>query len=282
LTKKQYINKLTFLSTSFQPNFYSLNFMEYKEPKYGQPQHQNKPLFPKLGIQLNCPKCSHEIIADDLNIDKAIAKCKNCNNVFTFEESVTSPMRRRKEVFLPEEIEIDAYQDELTLFYKWRKAKGISPFLIFFGVIWNAMIIPFVIGAIMSGSLAFLLGISLHLMVGVSFIIYILTRLMNTTYITVDDYELSIEHRPFTIPFIAKNQYYNVQDIEQLYSKKYVSHQTNGVNIYAYAVHAQIVGGEDIKIIGGFKQKNKALFIEQEIELFLGVKDKKVAGEIPH
>lgn len=89
---------------------------KYKEPQYDQPQHQNNPLFPKLGIQLHCPKCSNEIIAEDINIDKAIAKCKNCNNVFTFEESVSSPMRRRQEVFLPEEIEMDAYQDELTIF----------------------------------------------------------------------------------------------------------------------------------------------------------------------
>ncbi len=254
---------------------------EYKEPEYEQHQHQNKPLFPKLGIQLKCPKCSHEIIADDINIDKTIAKCKNCNNVFTFEEEVNSPVRRRKEVFLPEEIEIDAYQDEMTIFYKWRKAKGISPFFVFFGLVWNAMMIPFVIGAIMSGSIVMLLGISLHLMVGIGFLIYIVTRLMNSTYITVDDYELSIEHRPFVIPFITKNQYFDVRDIEQLYSKKYVSHTTNGVPVHAYAVHAQLAGGKDLKIIGGFKQKNKALFIEQEIELFLGVKDKKVDGEIP-
>jgi len=30
--------------------------MEYKEPKYDKPKNQNKPLFPKMGIQLNCPK----------------------------------------------------------------------------------------------------------------------------------------------------------------------------------------------------------------------------------
>lgn len=255
--------------------------MKYKESKYNQSQYQNKPLFPKVGIQLNCPKCHHEIIADDISIDKGIAKCKNCNNVFTFEEELASHIPRRKEIFLPEEIEIDAYQDELTLFYKWRKAKGISPFFVFFGLVWNGMMIPFVIAAIVSGSLMMLLGISLHLMVGIGFLIYIFTRLMNSTYITVDDYELSIEHRPFTIPFIVKNQYYDVRNIEQLYSKKYVSHQTNGVNVHAYAVHARLVGGEEIKIIGGFKQKNKALFIEQEIELFLGVKDEEVDGEIP-
>lgn len=270
------------MTSHFIHFIFSNHFMEYKEPKYDQPKFQNKPLFPKLGVQLNCPRCHSEINANDINIDKAIAKCSNCNNVFSFEGEINSPIRHRKEVLLPEEIEIDAYQDELTLFYKWRKAKGMSPFLVFFGAVWNAMMIPFVVAAVASGSWTMLLGISLHLMVGIGFLIYIFTRLMNSTYVTVDDYELSIEHRPFTIPFIAKNQYYDVQNIEQLYAKKYVSHTTNDVKVYAYAVHAKMIGGEDVRIIGGFRHKNKALFIEQEIELFLGVKDEKVDEEIPH
>ena len=51
--------------------------------------------------------------------------------------------------------------------------------------------------------------------------------------------------------------------------------------MYAYGVYAQLKNGKDFKIIGGFKQKNKALFIEQEIEIFLGLKDQPVDGEIP-
>lgn len=264
--------------------------MENLDPQYQQPhQHKNPPLFPKtgnaplfpkVGLQLSCPNCNHQIIAEDININKEFAKCGNCNNVFSFEEDTNAPMRRRSEVFMPEAIELEEYQDELTMFYKWSKAKKISPFLIFFGLVWNGMMIPFVIAAIASGSLAFLLGISIHLMVGIGFIVYILLNFMNTTYITVDDFELSIEHRPFNFPFIAKNQYFDVQNIEQLYAKKYVTHQTNGRNVYAYGVFATLKNGEDLKIIGGFKNKNKALFIEQEVELFLGIKDKKMEGEV--
>jgi hypothetical protein len=114
-------------------------------------------------------------------------------------------MRRRKEIFLPKEIEIDVYQGELVMYYKWRKAKRISSFFIFFGLFWNRMMIPFVIAAIATGNSFMPLGISLHLMVRVIFLIYIISRLINTNYITVNDYKLSIEHRPFTIPFIVKN-----------------------------------------------------------------------------
>ena len=142
------------------------------------------------------------------------------------------------------------------------------------------MIIPFAIMAITSGNIAMLLGISAHLAVGIGLLIYIFTRLLNTTYITVDDQELSIEHRPFTVPLIAKDQYFDVRDFEQLYSKKYVSHQTNGRNIYVYGVYARLKNGEELRIIGGLKTKNKALFIEQEVEIFLGIEDTKVRDEV--
>lgn len=248
--------------------------MEKEKSQYKQPeQYKNRPLFPKTGLQLHCPKCDHDIIADDINIDRGLAKCRNCNNVFSFEEKLRTPLRKRKEVLMPEQIEIDEYEDEMTIFYKWRKAKGISPFFIFFGLFWNGMLIPFVLAAIASGELAFLLGISLHLMVGIGFIIFIMTRLMNTTYITVDDYELSIEHRPFVIPFLHKNQYYDVRSIKQLDAQKYVSHTSNNVPIHAYAVVAKFDDGDELKIIKGLKTQSKALFIEQEIELFLGIKD---------
>jgi len=251
--------------------------MDFEKTKYDRPErYKNRPLSPKKGVQLHCPKCEHNIIASDININKGLAKCSNCNNVFTFEEEVKTPLRKRQEILMPEEIEIDEYEEEMTLFYKWRKAKGISPFMVFFGVFWNLMVIPFVVGAIMSGSLIMLLGISVHLLVGIGFLIYIVTRMMNTTYITVDDYELSIEHRPFAVPFIAKNQYYSVQEFDQLFSKKYVSHNTNGQNVYAYGVFARLKNGNEIKIIAGFKHKNKALFIEQE----LNINDQNVAGEV--
>lgn len=38
---------------------------------------------------MNCPKCKSEIASDDINIQKDIAKCANCNHVFTVSSIVT-------------------------------------------------------------------------------------------------------------------------------------------------------------------------------------------------
>ena len=256
--------------------------MPYQEPEYQDPnpQYANNPLFPKLGLQLACPRCAHEVPAEDINIDKLIAKCGNCNNVFAFEEEMKTPLRRRQEIFMPEEIELDEYADELTIFYKWRKAKGLHPGLVFFGVFWNLCLVPFLVIAVVSGNWFMLLGLSIHLSIGFGFLVHIITRLLNSTYITVNDHELAIEHRPFNIPYFHKNQYFDVRDIDQLYAKKYSTGSTNGQKTYEFGVFAKLVGGTDLKIIGGLKHQNKALFIEQEIEFFLGIKDKPVSGEV--
>ena len=61
-------------------------------------------------------------------------------------------------------------------------------------------------------------------------------------------------------------------------------HREGEVWVQEYSIgkplyEAKIVGERYIKIIGGLKKK--ALFIEQEVELFLGVKDEKIDGEVP-
>lgn len=48
---------------------------------------------------MNCPKCKAEIASDDINIEKDIAKCANCNHVFTVSSIVA--LHRRVDVNNP-------------------------------------------------------------------------------------------------------------------------------------------------------------------------------------
>jgi len=143
------------------------------------------------------------------------------------------------------------------------------------------MLLPFILAAFASGSLLTLLGISVHLLVGLGFLLNIILTLINSTYITVDDYELAIEHRPFALPFYSKNKYIDVKEIEQIYVNKYLSETVNGVKKYAYQIIAQLKNGEEVKVLKGFRHKDKALYVEQEIEIFLDIPDKAVKGEVP-
>ena len=240
----------------------------------------NRTILPKLGMQIDCPKCAEQVESNNINIDKGVAKCKNCNTVFSYEDDSHLSYRRRPEIFLPEEFEVLPLRSELSINYKWRKTRSLNSAMVFFAVFWNAMLLPFVLAAFTSGSLVMLLGISIHLLVGLGMLGNIVLTLINSTYITVDDYELSIEHRPFNLPFFIKNQSIKVENIKQVYVQKYSTGQVNGVHQYAYKILAQLKGGNEVNVLKGFKHKNKALYVEQEIEIFLNIEDRAIRGEV--
>ena len=62
--------------------------------------------------------------------------------------------------------------------------------------------------------------------------------------------------------------------------KKYVSSTTNGVKNYAYSVNVVTFGREEKTILKGIKNRDKALYFEQEIERFLGIQDRKMPDEV--
>jgi len=259
-----------------------MNHEEYKDPiEQYKDDDLFRPLFPEpdVGHQLKCPNCKELVMADNINIDKAIAKCTNCSSVFSFDHSSRYPYRNRPEVFQPEGIEMLRLRNELDIDFKWRNAKSVSVPFIFFAVLWNVMLLPFVGVAIMSGQLAFLLGVSVHLFVGLGFLYHILTVLINTTYISIDEYDLIVEHRP--LKHIAnRDKNIECRDIDQIYVKKYVTGRTNDVIHHAHKVVVILNNGDELDLIAGIRNKEKALYLEQEIELFLKIKDRPVEGEV--
>ena len=236
---------------------------------------------PKLGSQLKCPNCEQDIFSDDINIDKAIAKCSNCHTVFPFEEEAKYENwnRRRPEIFQPEGIEMFRLRNELNLDFKWQNTKSTHWFMVLFTIMWNAMLIPAAVGALMSGQFMALLFMSVHLAVGAGLIFNLLSNFINRTFITVDAYNLTIEHRPIRNPF-KPNQEIPVSQVSQLYVKRTVTSRTNGVPSYGHTIMVILKNGRQFKLIEGMKNADKALYIEQEIEYFLKIDDRPVPGEV--
>ena len=152
--------------------------------------------------------------------------------------------------------------------------------MLFFTLVWNAMILPIAFSAVMNGEIGALLGMSVHIGVGVWLLLSQLSKFINSTFITVDENYLTIDHRPISSPWFPKRKV-PVKDIAQVFVKKKRTGSTNGVTTYGYAVIAiEKKWKREIPLIEGMKNPDKALFIEQEIEYFLGIEDKKVRGEI--
>ena len=71
-------------------------------------------------MQVNCPYCNAEIPADDVNIDRGIGKCRQCNSVFGFARDVggedgSAPTGPPERVSMPKGVTVDARGHELNV-----------------------------------------------------------------------------------------------------------------------------------------------------------------------
>ena len=227
-------------------------------------------------MRLQCPNCNADIKAEDININRLIAKCSACNTVFEFEKKVREQPRERPEIVMPQGIEAYHLLSELNIEIKWRQS--FSSFLAFFTIFWNGIVFIFVAAAIITGTYGMLLGVSIHLLVGLALLYYMLTVMVNTTFITANSYRLLIEHRPLKLPFY-KNKDIPVGEIDQLHVERYVASTTNGKPNHAFGLYLLKTNGEKIRLLKGLRNPDQARYVEQEIERFLDIPDRKVADE---
>ena len=230
-------------------------------------------------IQINCVECKSPIHADDINLQHYIAKCQNCHTVFDFKKQLEDAPKNRPEVVMPPNVEILRLRSELDISFTWWTPHKKPTFLIFFTLFWNSIVSIFVIVALVTGEWMMLAGISIHLTIGLGLAYYLLCKYFNKTIFRVTNNYLTTKHRPFPVPFYGAKDI-SVADIDQFYCKEYVSHTENKQPKYAYAVYAITQTGKEIKVLKGLATPQQALYIEQEVEKFLGLVDRKVSGEL--
>lgn len=235
---------------------------------------------------LQCPNCSHFVSAIDINIDKTIAKCSNCSHVFDFshefdlEGTNLDYQNPRPEMLIPDGLEVLRLGSELDIEVNWFRStsKAGMAFMIFFTLVWNLMLLPFVIGAIASGQFQVLLFSGIHIAVGISMIYNLATLFLNTSTINVTKDHINISTTPLRV-LRKRDQQIPTKDIDQLYVTKYVSSRKNGQANYAHALYAIRKNGKKVKLLDKMNKETQ-MYLEQEIESFLQIKNRRVAGEV--
>ena len=111
--------------------------------------------------------------------------------------------------------------------------------------------------------------------IGIAITYGVITTLVNTTTIDVDDRELRVRHGPLPVP---GNKTLPSLDVKQLYCKERISRNKNGTSV-TYALHVKLKGGKDEKLLANLTQQSHALYVEQQVERVLGLQDEAVAGE---
>lgn len=231
--------------------------------------------------ELDCKNCGAPIENKNINWELAMARCSHCGAVFGLQRSTTpeawNPQipEERPKVPLPKSIEVQKGNGILQISYRWFRPLFI--FLLFFSIFWNGFMIVWHGISLFSGAWPMSLFGLLHTAVGIGIGYYTLTGFVNRTTIRVGQGELGIRHHP--LPW-GGNKEMVASDVRQFYCKEKVHHSDSGTQ-YNYEVHAVMQDGSREKLLSNLAETEQALYIEQELERHLGIRDQAVRGELP-
>jgi len=231
-------------------------------------------------MQIYCRQCGAPIKSNNINLDNLMAKCDECNAVFSFADmydDVSSKKEKRDQVLMdipmPDGINIDNSGSRLLIRRNWFHWSML--FLGGFAVVWNGMIWGFFIPNFSRFDDAPTFFMVPFVLVGVYLIVHVVSSLVNHTDIEVDVQAVQIAHKPIPFP----GRYIDCANIDQLYTKRNV-HRGENSTTYTYSLHVVTADGKNQKLIGNLQNSDQALFIEQEIERFLGIENRPVRGEM--
>lgn len=240
--------------------------MEELEEQYKPAEKLDLKKINKVFKKVCCPSCEEEVSADHLNLQNMVAKCGSCHVIFSIEEELEDlkvKKEMKQEIIRPEGIDLFYYKDDLDITIQQHiqgvDAFGLAMFPIlacFFILIYFAKGMPIIFPIVST--------------LGAAYFIYrALNYSGNKTYIDVSDKFLSIKSRPKNF---KKDKTYAVNEIDQLYLK----HAVDGSGYYSiYMIINGMEGQKHIKLLT-LNTLSKAKYLEQEIERYLHIEDRKV------
>jgi hypothetical protein len=234
---------------------------------------------------LSCKLCGATLTADQLDRRLAIITCNHCGGIYDLTKQRGSEQRgesgrldgnqvqilnERAPAPLPEKFRIEKSVGKFSISWRWFEYSGL--FLLFFSIAWNSFIFNWI--ANLRGFDLFITG---HVAVGIATAYGALANLLNTTRINVDGKTLKIKHYP--LPWFPAPRL-KVGEIEQIYVVEKYSDDKAGNRTFHYNVNAVMRDNSNRKLLTKLTSVEQGLYLEQEFETFMGIRDRPVAGEV--
>ena len=178
-------------------------------------------------------------------------------------------------IMIPPAIELLKTFSMMEVTIKWWKAT--SQWFMWFSFFWTAVTILIIVLSLFSGNNILLFSTIPFAILGLIMFYSGICYLVNRTYITVDSQKISIEHRPMKF-LDQKDQHFPSDQVRQLFVTRYkVANKKSPV--YEYAVELKLKSNKTVRLINQLKTSETAEYIEQQIEHFLEIKDRKIKKE---
>ena len=228
-------------------------------------------------MKILCPSCHVPVAADDVNLATGLAKCRTCNNVFRLDEipELAAPAARpRPRVERPRSVMTTDANGELTLQYRWFSWKYVL--MTVFCVFWDGFLVFWYAVAFSTRNPLLILFPIIHVAAGI-FITYVtIAGYVNTTTVRIDGSRLRVRHHP--LPF-GRSVDLGIVEVRQLFCEEKISRGRNGWS-YSYNLNALMHDGTRRKLVANLDTPELPLYLEQNAEAWLRIRDEPVAGEL--
>lgn len=182
-------------------------------------------------------------------------------------------MQKNVEVQLPEKLRMARYPEYIHISRKWFNSQII--FMTVFAVMWNVLLFKLYADMDESTDLFSKLFPLLHVAVGVSISYYALAGWLNKTNVFVSKDAIEINHGP--IPWFG-NKRFSCAELKQLYVNERVIKNRNAVS-HKSELYAIFKDDVKVELLSDFENSEQALFIEQEVENYLGIKNSNATSQ---
>jgi len=247
------------------------------DKNYKYPEKEQLKSSVKGSKKVVCPNCGHPANASDINIQDKIAKCGSCHEVFSFQHALQALFDQPQK----EENRILGRQKDIDVFeYKGELSASIINFTdlpalitLFLSMITGFAILirgtefglsaatPFIISTVL------LLAFSIYRFIGYK---------NNKTYIEIDDTYLYVRNRPKNF---HKDKTYVRSNVRQIYQKANGGNPEATPYYHVWMIYDGPEGEEHVKLTPYLRSRSRALYLEQELENYLGLPDIPVPEE---
>jgi hypothetical protein len=171
----------------------------------------------------------------------------------------------------PEKLQLFNRGSSLEIVRKWFGRKIVL--LTVFAAGWDGFLLIWILDAGLTADPMSYFPL-LHLAAGIGITYYVVAGWLNRTSIRVERGKLAVRHGP--IPWLG-NKELEASNLKQLYVKEHAPQAGRSTTV-TYEVHAITRDDRNIKLVSGLEASEEALYIEQEIETYLGIEDIPVKG----
>jgi hypothetical protein len=207
--------------------------------------------------------------------------CLRCSN--PPKDDNLSIRKFRPQMPRPAGLEVDKFTDSLALKKGWYD-KETASFQLVFAFVWNIFLTTS-LAIWISDSLAkreipdisYLMALAPFILIGIFLVYCLAATYRNSTTISVKKDNLSIKHSPLAWP---GNRTIPKSELDQLYVVKGSTIKSGGTKIHYYNLKAKLKNGKHTILISALPSKEVALFLEQQIETYMGIVDYIVEGEL--